>query len=293
MHKMLFQNKCGQIAFVLFSTILLSSSCKNKGYDSPDGYNLNKPQRIFLGKALTEVSGICFIQQDSSLLAISDSKERVFKLDLRAGKLKDYTPKLVQTDADLEDIVKVDSSLFLLMSRGVLKEVPDKATDSSSVKTYDLALPGDNEFETVYYDHSINSLVLLCKRCAADKGTNARTAYRFNLAKKMFDSSAFFSVSREDVKTLVKNSEAKFNPSAAAIHPINKRLYILSSAGHLLVVADKHGEVIEAYHLNPDNFPQAEGIAFAPNGNMYITNEGKYGKPTLLFFPYEGNEKKK
>ena len=85
---------------------------------------------------------------------------------------------------------------------------------------------------------------------------------------------------------MLKNDDAKFEPSAAAIHPVNKRLYILSSAGQLLVITDTRGQVAEAYDLNPDLFPQAEGIAFAPNGDMYISNEGKSGAPTLLRFSY-------
>ncbi|HEX6334450.1 MAG TPA: SdiA-regulated domain-containing protein, partial [Flavisolibacter sp.] len=86
---------------------------------------------------------------------------------------------------------------------------------------------------------------------------------------------------------LLKNDDEKFDPSAAAIHPINKRLYILASAGSLLVVTDTRGKVVAAYMLNQDLFPQPEGIAFAPNGDMYISNEGRFGKPTLLLFPYQ------
>ena len=94
-------------------------------------------------------------------------------------------------------------------------------------------------------------------------------------------------------ETVLKDDKAKFKPSAAAINPITKRLYILSSAGNLLVIADLHGQVIEAYHLNPNKFPQAEGIAFAPNGDMYISNEGKYGgRATFQFFPYQPGNKK-
>ena len=84
-----------------------------------------------------------------------------------------------------------------------------------------------------------------------------------------------------------------FDPSAAAIHPIDKKLYILSSAGNLLVIADKNGKPLLGYNLNPDDHPQAEGIAFAPNGDMYITNEGKYGTPTLQLFKYKGKNKNK
>jgi uncharacterized protein YjiK len=179
------------------------------------------------------------------------------------------------------------------MSKGIIKEIPQRVRDTAGVKTYELELEGTNDFETLYYDPTAEGLVLLCKTCAHEKGEGIRTAFRFDLASKTFDSSAFFTISKEDIRNLLKNNDAKFDPSAAAIHPINKRLYILSSAGTLLVITDTRGKAIEAYRLNPDDFPQAEGIAFAPNGEMYISNEGKYGRPTLSIFPYQQQGKKK
>jgi uncharacterized protein YjiK len=85
----------------------------------------------------------------------------------------------------------------------------------------------------------------------------------------------------------LKDGKVEFKPSAAAIHPIEKNVYILSSAGQLLVVTDRKGKVQSAYRLNPNFYPQAEGIAFAENGDMYISNEAKLGKPTLLRLPYK------
>jgi uncharacterized protein YjiK len=58
------------------------------------------------------------------------------------------------------------------------------------------------------------------------------------------------------------------------------------------VIADTRGKIIEAYKLSEQQFPQAEGIAFAPNGDMFITNEGKFGAPTLLEFKYQNGKKK-
>lgn len=294
MRKMLFQKQCLPLTpMVLFAALLLMQGCKNKGSASPQNYEIDKPQRMELGKALNEISGISYNQNDSSLLAISDSKERVFDLNIKTKKLKDYTEKIVEPNSDLEDIVKIDTAIFLLMSKGVLVEVPDKGPDTTGIKMYDLGLSGSNDFETLYYDASANGLVLLCKTCSREKGTGVRTAFRFDLRTRTFDSSALFTISRGEIKNLLKNADAKFEPSAAAIHPLNKRLYILSSAGHLLVITDTRGQVSEAYDLNPDLFPQAEGIAFAPNGDMYISNEGKYGKATLLLFRYRQNGKKR
>lgn len=288
--KQLIQTKCPiRLWTLLVCTITLSFGCKQQSYISPDGYDINKPQKENLGKVLNEISGICFNDDDNTLLAISDSKEKVFQINIDKQKLKDYTNKIIGSNSDLEDIVKVDSALFLLSSKGVIYEVPAKG---DTVRRYSFPSGNQNDFETLYYDPSVNSLIMVCKKCPVDKGRDIRSAFRFDLAKKQFDPSAFFTFSTTEVKDILKDDNAKFDPSAAAIHPVNKRLYVLSSAGSLLVVTDTRGKIIEAYELNPGQFPQAEGIAFAPNGDMFITNEGKFGPPTLQMFKYHNARNK-
>ncbi|MGZ3845749.1 MAG: SdiA-regulated domain-containing protein [Flavisolibacter sp.] len=288
----LIQTKCpAMLRTVLVCAITLLFGCKEQSYTSPEGYDINNPQKENLGKVLNEISGLSFNDDDNSLIAISDSKPKVFEINLDKQKLKDYTDRVVPPNSDIEDVAKVDSAVFVLSSKGIIYEVPKKK-DSGHVKSYRFWSTDQNDFETLYYDASVNSLIMLCKKCPVDKGKDIRTAYRFDLASKQFDSSAFYTFSTNDVKKLVNDDNAKFEPSAASIHPINKRLYVLSSAGNLLVVADTRGKIIEAYELNPNQFPQAEGIAFAPNGDMFISNEGKYGAPTLLEFKYHHDKKK-
>ena len=57
-----------------------------------------------------------------------------------------------------------------------------------------------------------------------------------------------------------------------------------------MVITDLHGKVKEVYNLNPDLYPQPEGITFSPKGTMYISNEGKFGSPNLLVFHYNKNQ---
>jgi len=285
------QTKCpALIGALLVCAITLLFGCKEQSYTSPEGYDINKPQKENLGKVLNEISGISFNGDNNTLLAISDSKPKVLEINLNKQKLKDYTDRVVPPNSDIEDVVKVDSAVYMLSSKGIIFEV-QRRKDSIPVRSYTFPSSDQNDFETLYYDPSVNSLIMVCKKCPVDKGKDMRTAYRFDLAKKQFDSAAYYTFSTVDVKKLLKDDNAKFEPSAAAIHPINKRLYVLSSAGNLLVIADTRGKIIEAYELNPEQFPQAEGIAFAPNGDMFISNEGKYGAPTLQEFKYHQDKK--
>ena len=296
MIKNLFQAVCHVLlAMCLVYAATLLTGCNNVNYDSPPGYDLKKPQLMNLGKVLNEISGLTYNGDNNTILAVSDSKEKIFEINIERRKLKDFTERVVGTRSDLEDLVKVDSVVFLLASRGFIFKVPlIKHIDTSAVTKFEFSQDAKNDFESMYYDPSINGLVILCKSCASNDADGIHYAYRFNLHTNTFDTEPFYTINDKEVRKIIKEDNVRFLPSAAAINPITKRLYILSSASNILVIANIHGQILEAYHLNPTNFPQAEGIAFAPNGDMYISNEGKYGgRATLQVFPYQQTDSKK
>ncbi len=284
--RILFQTQCPvKLPVVFLYACLTCIACKDRSYSSPSGYNIQKPEVRELGKSVNEISGLTYNTDDSTLLAISDSKRKIFQIDLHREKLRDYAEK-VYTQSDFEDIVKIDTAIYVLISDGSILSMPPHVADSSKTVVYPTPFRGKNDFETMYYDPAANGLIVICKECEEEKGQKKRTAYRFDLVEKSFDDAPFYSISTTDVKALVKNDDAEFRPSAAAINPKDKNLYIIASAGSLFVKTDTKGKVLEAYNLNPDVYPQPEGLAFGPDGTMYISNEGKYGKPTLLVFPY-------
>jgi uncharacterized protein YjiK len=289
----IFQTQCPALLLIsLICLLTFATSCKHKGLGSPQGYDLEKPTGKELGKVLNEISGLTYNPDDNTLLAISDSRQKIFAINFRSQKLSDYAKKFFD-QKDFEDLVKLDSVVYVLISNGTILEVPLKVNDSERTVVHSFWLPGKNDFETLYYDSAANGLIIICKSCADEKGQDIRNAYRFDLAGKRFDSTVFYTINSKDVRALLKDDDAEFKPSAAAINPKDKRLYILSSAGLLMVIADTKGTVQEAYRLHPDHHPQAEGIAFTPKGTMFISNEGKYGTPMLQIYPYQQKQTKK
>ena len=253
---------------------------------SPHGYILPKPHRLFLDKKVNETSGLFFLPGDSAMLTIADDKKKIYQIT-PTGDVADYLGQDFATQQeDFEEVVQVDETVYALVSNGTIMAI--RKTDSGlHVTNYPFWSTEKNDFETLYYDPAAKGLIMVCKLCASEKGKGVRTAFRFSLDSLQFDNQPYYTMSEKDVQDILKDGRVEFKPSAAAIHPIEKRLYILSSAGLLLVIADTKGKVQEAYRLKPNFYPQAEGIAFASNGDMFVTNEAKYGKPSLLKITYK------
>ena len=253
--------------------------------NTPKSYLLPRPKKMILEKKLNETSGLFYLQNENAMITVADNKQKIYRVT-QDGQVDDYFKEEFAPQDDFEEVVKVDSLIYVLISDGTIVEV--KPTDSGfQVNNYPFWSEGKNDFETLYFDPDSNGLIMICKNCEDEKGKNIRTAYRFDLTGKQFETKPFYTISSKDVKNSLKDGQVDFSPSAAAIHPIEKRLYVLASAGNLLVITDLKGKVEEVYRLNPTLYPQSEGIAFAPNGDMYVTNEAKLGKPTLLHIPYK------
>ncbi len=246
-------------------------------------YNFNSPDdRLQLGKHLHEISGMSFITGTDYILAENDEKGDIFTIDFRTrndkvGKVK-FGGK-----GDYEDIVYTDSAIYMLISSGTIVKVD---TRDSSMVTTDYVLDGQkNEFESMYLDKQSHSLILLCKDCQHEKN-EVRNAYQFDLSINSFNTDPVYTIQISTIRELLKDENAEFKPSAAAINPIDGKLYVVASVGKLLLIADRYGKPEHVFRLDPTLFNQPEGIAFAPNGDLYISNEGGEGVATILKFNY-------
>jgi uncharacterized protein YjiK len=270
---------CLPSACVLF---VLLAACDGRAGKSflPDmpGYDPMKKEVFVLHKKLLEISGIAYLN-DSVLFAVNDEDGKIFTTNLTTKKpaVVDFGKK-----GDYEDICYADSVFYVLESSGDIYTVPVKA--SNTTRKTDFPKKRKVEFESLYAEPGTGKLILLSKeqRLIDD----ALVAYRYDPVADTFSERPHYVIPLRDVTRLMKDHSAECKPSAAAIHPVTNKLYIVASVGKVLLICSLKGEVEKAYTLNPDLFSQPEGICFSPAGDMYISNEGLQGKATVIRFPY-------
>jgi hypothetical protein len=213
-------------------------------------------------------------------VAINDEAGKIFYVNPANGK---HNAVQFGKKGDYEDVAIVGDYYYVLRSDGRLFQV--KASDHSLVAEFDGNFGKHTEFESLYYDKEIRQLVLICKECG--KGASEINAFRFDPATATFLPEPYFTIDWSQIRELAKNNQVEFRPSAASINPVTGKLFIISSISKLLLECSRKGVLEKTYTINPYHFQQPEGITFAPDGGMYISNEAKQGKSTILYFPYK------
>ena len=266
---------------------VLTTSCKPKKfiYKSPPHYDFSKVFTDKLDLRLKEISGIVWDNQNDEFIAHNDEKGIIFYLDRDTKGIK---REFVFSEAkgDYEDIAMAKKDIYVLRSDGKLfRIVTDSAGKQNTFDAGQLQSSGKNDFETLYYDAEKRALIMLCKNCSTDD-KKVVSAYAYYPDSIGFDPKPIYTIDVKKIDSLSPRSTSRFQPSAARIHPVLKKLFILSSASNQLVVTDLEGNVENVYMLALKLFPQAEGLAFKTNGDMYISNEAVSSKSELLKFTY-------
>ncbi len=263
-------------------------SCKNpksRVIQSPPHYSFKNVLSAKLDRRLLEVSGITWNPEKNYFLAHNDEEGILFILDKDLkGIVREYK---FAGKGDYEDVALYNNEPYILRSDGVIiKVIIDSAGNSVKGETVaKLDIGGTNDFESMYADTSRGALVVICKNCKNDD-KNTVSAFAYYPETGEFPNEPVYTIDADDVNELTPHKTSKFQPSAAAIHPILKKLFIVASASKQLVIADLRGNVEGVYELGKKLFPQPEGLTFKNNGDMYISNEGVNAKGTVLKFVY-------
>jgi uncharacterized protein YjiK len=247
-------------------------------------YYLDKPDdRFWLPAELEEISGLTYMKE-GVLATVQDEKGIIYLYDINSTSVVNRIK--FGKAGDYEDITLVDNTAYIIRSDGELYKVSLSGA-SIDTQVYQTPLTAKNDVEGLTYDTEGHRLLLACKGISGlDKDNpDIRAVYAFDLNRHTLQKEPIFAIPVKEVEKLAGNKD-NFRPSGIAIHPVNELVYIVASVGKVLIVLNKNGSIEAVRPLPARYFRQPEGICFAPNGDMFISNEGKGGMASILRYNF-------
>lgn len=231
-------------------------------------YQFSGTQGVVLPKKLNEISGLCWMS-DSTLACVQDERAELFTIHAQTGKILSHFD--FGKDADYEGIAFHGDTYYALRSDGRISAF---VADSKAYAHIKFPKGHDHDFEGLCVSPDGTQLLVACKTYGKKKKRDHILIYRFDLSTETYDREPWVDLDADRV-------HPGFKSSGIAVHP-DGNIYVLSSASKTLLVLDGAGQVLQFTQLDKDIYHQPEGICFAPNGVMYIANERRNDRPTLL-----------
>jgi uncharacterized protein YjiK len=246
-----------------------------------------------LPKQLDEISGLAF-SGDGRLFAHGDQDATIWQLDPRSGKLlKTFAVAATGKDPDLgkkeaksgpltgdfEDIQIVGDRFFLISSNGVLIEFREGADGASVPYTaHDTGLGKQCEIEGLAWEAGSRSLLILCKVPHQDRYRNQIVIFAWLPDREAADTAPRL---RVEYSSLTGTGERNFHGSAMAVAPGDRSLVLIAGPQKSFAELALDGQVLSSGGLEGKAHRQPEGIAFAPDGTLLVSDEGAGKRATL------------
>jgi DNA-binding beta-propeller fold protein YncE len=231
--------------------------------------------------ALTEISGFVYLD-NNRFACIQDEQGKIFIYNTANNKIEKEIP--FGDKGDYEGIAVVGQAAYVLRSDGTIFEVSNFNAAKPKVKEYDTPLTVEQDSESLCYDQKNNRLLVAVKGDDPNS-KDYKGIYGFDLTSKKMAETPVLKIDltnpllEEEGK---KKSGGEFYPSEIALHPTTGDIYILDGKDAKLLIMDAEGNDKNLFQLNTSDFPQAEGQAFSPDGELFVSNEGGDGKGTIL-----------
>jgi len=297
-------NRIFALLLVAFLTSCQNTESKNSTTTASKDKEVLEPtdkELHALPAELKEISGIAFVD-DHTVVAIQDEEGILYFYDLNKEEItKKYE---FWKGKDYEDLSIVGNDLYVVSSGGTLYELKDFKNSTAQAVVHKTQLSTENNIEGLTYDQKNNRLLLAVKDLSLDGDKSHKDIYSFDLKTKTFNPKAIYSIKLAEVESYFagdkieefskkllkavgnKNLNEVFRTSAITINPQTGELYALSSLNNIIAILDANSKITKILEFDGKEFSQPEGLAFAPNGKLYISNEGKKNPANIIEVNY-------
>ncbi|MFB9864425.1 SdiA-regulated domain-containing protein [Rufibacter immobilis] len=238
-------------------------------------------QKWEVPEILREVSGIAYlgngqfacVQDEAGVIFIYNTKTQKIDRQVTFGAAGDY-----------EGIALVGTTAYVVRSDGHLFEVADWQSQAPRIQEHTTLLTEAHNVEGLTYDPKNERLLLAIKGEEAN-GADYKGVYAFSLGAKKLSAEPIFKLSLRDsllAPNQKKSLSKAWQPSEIAIHPKTGDIYLTEASNPQLFILNQDGSIRSRHKLSDTAFYKPEGIAFSPEGELYISNEGKKEQGNIL-----------
>lgn len=227
-----------------------------------------------LDDELEEISGLS-VGPGGLLLAVQDELGYIYRLDPVTGRI--VARDRFAGDGDYEGIERVGEWIYVLESNGRLYRTPAEEPSRKATKRIRLDLPGGCDAEGLAWDAAGERFWVGCKAADGVNGANGRSLFAFARDGSALKDGIFL---KQDVSAAQGLDD--FRTSAVAVHPVDGRMFLLSSHPPSLCVLVSGEPSCE--RLRQETMRQPEGLTFDSAGTLWIASEARGEKPVLHRF---------
>lgn len=268
---------------------LLDTTQVFHGGRSLESYGLKKDTatRWKLPKSLREISGLA-MTGDNRLLAHNDEKAIIYEIDyqndgsiVKAFGLGDLGKPVA---GDFEGIASVDSLIYLITSSGRLYECSEGANGETVLfNMYSTGIGRDFEIESLAYDPSQRTLLLMSKNPLHPELQGQIAIYYWSIDTKQLIEDGPTVIPIIDFARHIEGT--KFQPSGIERHPVSGNYFVVAARQGAIAEITPSGQVIAVMKFPATWHRQVEGITFAPDHTLIVSDEGAGKHARLTLYP--------
>ena len=239
-----------------------------------------------LAKRLREISGLTWTP-DNRLLAHDDEKAIVFEIDFQNGSiakafaLSDLKKPVAD---DFEGIAAVEDQIYLVTSAGRLYECREGADGQTVLfNMYTTGIGRDCEIESLAYEPGQRALLMMCKTPLSLEQKGRLSIYRWSIDTHQLVADAQIAIPIADLARPIKAE--KFQPSGIERHPVSGNYFVVAARQVAIAEITPSGQVVAVVKFPADWHRQIEGITFAADHTLIISDEGAGKRARLTLYP--------